>query len=480
VHTNREISARNALRLGAQRSQARASSDDRTDTASEDVTHALQRTVSLMSSELDKSGYSAQLLEESSATIATVSESYISFRDMLRNSASIIRSMERAEMIDFGILAGAILFFVGCVLYVLHVRVVSRSVWVLNILWNMLPGSAGPTLTSAVGMFASSTAPQHPMNIAGYATPYWGTPLEQSKHARRTDKYTAHVTKDSAKVAEKTTTKRAAEKATTSAAIQKVAAEKTAENTDGAETAAKKATKEKATAENAEVVAAAKKAADEKAAAEKAAAEIAEAEAAAKMAQEMTAAKEAEAETAAKKAAAEKAAAGKAQAEVAEKEATGEDGVSMMKEAEVNAAPEKEAMDKAETDKAIALKAATETAIAQKAAEETATGKVTAESVVDKGAIENAASKETTRNAAADITAAESAAEDTTKTTVLNERKTNGDTSVPSSSKKPNEAQVPEAVHSSEANSDTMPNVRIDTSHHSSTSKISNWTHDEL
>ena len=422
VRTNREISARNALRLGAQKSQARVSNDDRTSTASEDVTHALQRTVALMSSELDKSGYSAQLLEESSATIATVSESYVSFRDMLRNSVSVIRSMERAEMIDFGILAGAILFFVGCVMYVLHVRVISRGVWVLNILWNMVPGSAGPTLTSAVGMFASSTAPHRHVNIAENATPDWGSPLEHSKHARRTRKDTTHTTEDSGKVTKKATTKGAAEKATTNTATQKVAAENAAENTAGAEAAAKQAAKERAAKEKAEAEAAAKKAAAEKAAAEKA-----------------------EAEAAVRKLAEEKEAAEKAQAEAAKKNAAEEEVASAMKEAEVNAVPVKEATEKAASDKAAVVKAAAETAAVQKAAEEAATGKETAESVVDKGAAENAAPKETTR-----------------------------------SSKKTSETRVPEAGHSSEAHPDTTPDARIDTSQHSSAPKIPNWTHDEL
>ena len=189
VQTNREVVARDALRLGAQNAHSRVSKDDGTNTASEDVTHALQRTVALMSAELDKSGYSAQLLEESSATISTVSESYVSLNDMLRNSVSIIRSMERAELIDLIVLGASIAFFVGCVLYVLHVRVLSRGIWLLGTIWHV--GSPVPAISAiknAAHMYATPSVGNPQVNVGGSIAPEWGEPVEQPPKGRRTGK----------------------------------------------------------------------------------------------------------------------------------------------------------------------------------------------------------------------------------------------------------------------------------------------------
>ena len=192
VQTNREAVARDALRLGAQNAHSRVSKDDRTNTASEDVTHALQRTVALMSAELDKSGYSAQLLEESSATISTVSESYVSLNDMLRNSVSIIRSMERAELVDFIVLGASIAFFVGCVLYVLHVRVLSRGIWLLGTIWHV--GSPVPVISAiknAAHMYATPSVGDLQVNVGGSIAPEWGEPVKQLPEGRRTGKVEA-------------------------------------------------------------------------------------------------------------------------------------------------------------------------------------------------------------------------------------------------------------------------------------------------
>jgi protein transport protein SEC20 len=92
--SRQEASARSALLSHAarQNSGVRAAPMDRASATSEQVTGALQRTVKLMSSELEKSGYSTQLLTESSETIAQVSNKYASFNDLLRDSVSMIRS----------------------------------------------------------------------------------------------------------------------------------------------------------------------------------------------------------------------------------------------------------------------------------------------------------------------------------------------------------------------------------------------------
>ena len=151
--SRQEASARSALLSHAarQNSGVRAAPMDRASATSEQVTGALQRTVKLMSSELEKSGYSTQLLTESSETIAQVSNKYASFNDLLRDSVSMIRQMERAELVDLGILGASITFFLACVLYILYARIFSRGIHALSLTWHA-SSSIG---SSALGLFSA-------------------------------------------------------------------------------------------------------------------------------------------------------------------------------------------------------------------------------------------------------------------------------------------------------------------------------------
>lgn len=151
--SRQQASARSTLlgHAARQNSGVRAAPMDRASATSEQVTGALQRTVKLMSSELEKSGYSTQLLAESSETIAQVSNKYASFNDLLRDSVSMIRQMERAELVDFGILVASIAFFLACVLYILYVRIFSRGIHALSLTWHA-SSSIG---SSALGLFSA-------------------------------------------------------------------------------------------------------------------------------------------------------------------------------------------------------------------------------------------------------------------------------------------------------------------------------------
>ena len=166
VQAHQHMAARTAL-LGTAPKATVTSLDgpkDRAGATSEQVTSALQRTVALMSGELEKSGYSAQLLEESSDVLSQVSQKYESFNDLLRDSISLIRQMERAELVDFGILAGSILFFVGCVAYILYVRVLSRGIWALGTAWratNYVGAGAWGGASSLAAAASSAAAAMH-------------------------------------------------------------------------------------------------------------------------------------------------------------------------------------------------------------------------------------------------------------------------------------------------------------------------------
>lgn len=110
-----------------------------------------------MSDSLTQSSYSAQLLEESSNTLETLSLDYTTFADLLRNSGGILKSMERADRIDALMLLGAYAFFVICVGYILKVRIWDRGVGVLMILLRIFGLRSGSTNGASIAAAAATT-----------------------------------------------------------------------------------------------------------------------------------------------------------------------------------------------------------------------------------------------------------------------------------------------------------------------------------
>ncbi|KAI3623004.1 SEC20 [Malassezia furfur] len=114
-----------------------------------------------MSSELEKSGYSAQLLEESSEGLAQISTAYASFGALLHDSIDLIRQMERAELWDYAVLVASLSFFVGCVAYILYVRVLSRGLSLVSLAWratSLVRRSPVPSAVAAASAHTSSLA----------------------------------------------------------------------------------------------------------------------------------------------------------------------------------------------------------------------------------------------------------------------------------------------------------------------------------
>lgn len=91
-----------------------------------------------MSTELQKSSYSAQLLDESCGALHSIGQEYASFGEVLRNSTSLIRSMQRQDLIDAAILAASALFFALCIAYIVKVRVWDRGVGIVSFFWRIL------------------------------------------------------------------------------------------------------------------------------------------------------------------------------------------------------------------------------------------------------------------------------------------------------------------------------------------------------
>ncbi|KAJ1020869.1 hypothetical protein NDA18_005718 [Ustilago nuda] len=149
IENARTAEARAGLQLAADSAKERtggrgggSSSEDKLMTASQDVTDALRRTVSLMSSELEKSAMSSQLLEESSQTISSLSFQYGSLTTLMTNSAKMIKTMEREDLIGKGVVAASFLFFLACVGYIVYVRLISKGIGLVGFFFRLLPGSA--------------------------------------------------------------------------------------------------------------------------------------------------------------------------------------------------------------------------------------------------------------------------------------------------------------------------------------------------
>ncbi|PWY99330.1 Sec20-domain-containing protein [Testicularia cyperi] len=155
IENARTQEARAGLRLAADNAKERtggrrggSSGEDKLMTTSQDVTDALRRTVTLMSSELEKSAMSSQLLEESTQTISSLSFQYGSLTTLMTNSAHMIKTMEREDLIGKGMVAVSFLFFLGCVAYILYVRVLSRGISIVAFFFrlfglNRILGGAG-------------------------------------------------------------------------------------------------------------------------------------------------------------------------------------------------------------------------------------------------------------------------------------------------------------------------------------------------
>ncbi|CBQ69932.1 conserved hypothetical protein [Sporisorium reilianum SRZ2] len=143
IETARTAEARAGLQLAADSAKERtggragSSGEDKLMTASQDVTDALRRTVALMSSELEKSAMSSQLLEESSQTISSLSFQYGSLTTLMSNSAKMIKTMEREDLIGKGMVAAAFLFFLSCVGYIVYVRLISKGIGLLGFFFRL-------------------------------------------------------------------------------------------------------------------------------------------------------------------------------------------------------------------------------------------------------------------------------------------------------------------------------------------------------
>lgn len=96
--------------------------------ASSDVTSELRKTHALMSEELSKSSLSREILAQSSATLSTLNEEYISFGAILNGSKRLLKELENADRADQYWIWGSFGFFCLVVSWIIYRRILSRPV----------------------------------------------------------------------------------------------------------------------------------------------------------------------------------------------------------------------------------------------------------------------------------------------------------------------------------------------------------------
>ncbi|CAG8620659.1 3323_t:CDS:2 [Paraglomus brasilianum] len=98
--------------------------------AANDVTESLRRTTQLMRQEIERSAYSAKVLDDSSRTLKTAYSEYRSFSSLVRGSKQLITKLEQSDWTDRLLIIFGLLVFVLVVLVILKKRV-----WDTGISW---------------------------------------------------------------------------------------------------------------------------------------------------------------------------------------------------------------------------------------------------------------------------------------------------------------------------------------------------------
>ncbi|ODM14258.1 hypothetical protein SI65_10313 [Aspergillus cristatus] len=135
---NAELAKRKERELLFSRSQSsearkqpseKLTQDDLMMNASNDVTLALKRTHQLMQAELSRSHFAQQTLEQSTAAISSLSESYTSLDTLLSSSRKLANSLLRSQKSDTWYLETAFYIIVGTIAWLLFRRVLYGPLW---------------------------------------------------------------------------------------------------------------------------------------------------------------------------------------------------------------------------------------------------------------------------------------------------------------------------------------------------------------
>ncbi|CAG8559613.1 7407_t:CDS:2 [Acaulospora morrowiae] len=88
-----------------------------------DVTESLRRTTQLMQQEIERSAYSAKLLDESSRTLKSTYNEYRGFNSVIRGSKQLITKLEQIDWTDRLLILFGLFVFALVVFYILKKRI---------------------------------------------------------------------------------------------------------------------------------------------------------------------------------------------------------------------------------------------------------------------------------------------------------------------------------------------------------------------
>lgn len=136
-------------------------------TTSNNVTEALQRTITLMQGELEKSVLSTQLLgksirilvigamsevvtDQSSVSLKSASSTHDVLDGLMVTSKQLITALEKSDWLDRMLILAALLFFILVVLFILKQRLVDKSLRIVFWWTRFIPSSSSTRATERV------------------------------------------------------------------------------------------------------------------------------------------------------------------------------------------------------------------------------------------------------------------------------------------------------------------------------------------
>ena len=114
---------------GRRRGQDKLSADEVLVSASSDVTAALRRTHQLMQSELSRSRFAQETLEQSTAALADLGEHYTNLNTLLANSRSLLSSLVKSQKSDTWYLETAFYILVTTIIWLVFRRFLYGPLW---------------------------------------------------------------------------------------------------------------------------------------------------------------------------------------------------------------------------------------------------------------------------------------------------------------------------------------------------------------
>ncbi|RJE24605.1 hypothetical protein PHISCL_03029 [Aspergillus sclerotialis] len=97
--------------------------------AAGDVTAALRRTHQLMQAELSRSRFAQETLEQSTAALSSLSESYTSLDTLLSSSRNLLGSLLRSQKSDTWYLETAFYILIGTIIWLVFRRILYGPLW---------------------------------------------------------------------------------------------------------------------------------------------------------------------------------------------------------------------------------------------------------------------------------------------------------------------------------------------------------------